>query len=220
MLAQVSYIFQRAATSLQPSEQQQRRHHPKCAWLRMTFLLSLTIHAHACPGFIHFPAGGHVLPGLFEQFFGLFGVRLAQHGVASLIVKVVFQRHRGRHGIELHWVFALCSAAGVKTEQRPVPGLHRELLLGQAMIHVDAACDAMRVGNDDRRPVVVASDPLCRAPCSTPAAPASLCISTTRGTEPQMLGRPSDDHWSESSPMPEDGVMGYMAMTSLVLWAI
>src|SRR6476619_6210146 len=71
----------------------QRRHHPECAWLRMTFLLSLTVHAHARPGLIDFPSGGHVLPGLFQQFFGLFRVRLAQHGIARLIVKVVFQRH-------------------------------------------------------------------------------------------------------------------------------
>src|SRR5205085_12448787 len=41
---------------------------------------------------------------------------------------------------------------------------------------------------------VVASDPACSAPCNAPAAAASLCISITSGTVPQMLGFPSDDH--------------------------
>src|SRR5689334_4420797 len=66
---------------------------------------------------------------------------------------------------------------------------------------------------------VVASDPAWRAPCSAPAAPPSLCISTTLGTVPQILVLPSLDHWSDHSPMGEDGVIGYIAMTSLVLWA-
>ena len=60
-------------------------------------------------------------------------------------------------------------------------------------------CDAVKV---------VASAPACRAPCSAPAAPPSLCISTTWGTDPQMFGRPSLDHRSASSAMVEDGVMG------------
>ena len=36
---------------------------------------------------------------------------------------------------------------------------------------------------------VVASPPPCSAPCTAPAAPASLCISTTDGTVPQRFGR-------------------------------
>ena len=40
-------------------------------------------------------------------------------------------------------------------------------------------CDAVNV---------VASAPLCSAPCSAPAAPPSLCISTTAGTVPHTLG--------------------------------
>jgi hypothetical protein len=40
------------------------------------------------------------------------------------------------------------------------------------------------------------------------AAPASLCISWTRGTVPQALGRPSADHWSDHSPIGDDGVIG------------
>ena len=55
---------------------------------------------------------------------------------------------------------------------------------------------------------VVASAPLCRAPCSAPAAPPSLCISTTVGTVPHTFGWPLLDHSSASSAMGEDGVIG------------
>ena len=37
---------------------------------------------------------------------------------------------------------------------------------------------------------VVDSDPACKAPWTAPAAPPSLCISTTVGTVPQMFGLP------------------------------
>ncbi len=60
-------------------------------------------------------------------------------------------------------------------------------------------CDAVNV---------VASAPLCRAPCSAPAAPPSLCISTTPGTEPKTFGRPRLDHSSASSAIADDGVIG------------
>ena len=55
---------------------------------------------------------------------------------------------------------------------------------------------------------VVASAPACRAPCTAPAAPASDCISMTRGTAPQRFARPLADQASDSSPMPEEGVIG------------
>ena len=55
---------------------------------------------------------------------------------------------------------------------------------------------------------VVASAPLCSAPCSAPAAPPSLCISTTAGTVPQTFGRPWLDHSSASSAIGDDGVIG------------
>ncbi len=48
---------------------------------------------------------------------------------------------------------------------------------------------------------MVVSVPACRAPCTAPAAPPSLCISMTDGTEPQILGWPADDHWSAHSPI-------------------
>src|SRR4029077_2844184 len=59
------------------------------ALLLPVVLLSLTIRAHACPSFIHFPAGGHVLLGLFKQLPPLGGASL--HGVTRLIVEVIFQ---------------------------------------------------------------------------------------------------------------------------------
>ena len=55
---------------------------------------------------------------------------------------------------------------------------------------------------------VVASAPLCSAPCRAPAAPPSLCISTTAGTVPQTFGRPWLDHSSASSAIGDDGVIG------------
>ncbi len=55
---------------------------------------------------------------------------------------------------------------------------------------------------------LVASAPDCTAPCSAPAAPASLCISETTGTAPQTFGRRSAIHASASSPIEDDGVMG------------
>ena len=60
-------------------------------------------------------------------------------------------------------------------------------------------CDAVNV---------VASAPAWSEPWSAPAAPPSLCISTTVGTVPHTLGRRSLDHWSASSAIVEDGVIG------------
>ncbi len=60
-------------------------------------------------------------------------------------------------------------------------------------------CDAVKV---------VASAPLCSAPCSAPAAPPSLCISTTDGTLPQAFGRRALDQSSTRSAIGDDGVIG------------
>ena len=59
--------------------------------------------------------------------------------------------------------------------------------------------------------------PACNAPCTAPAAPPSLCISITLGTSPNIFFVPIADHSSQNSPMAEDGVIGYIAHTSLVL---
>jgi len=68
------------------------------------------------------------------------------------------------------------------------------------------------LGNISSRPWdevnVVASAPVCSAPCSAPAAPPSLCIWTTRGTAPHRLVRPVDAQASACSPIGEEGVIG------------
>ena len=55
---------------------------------------------------------------------------------------------------------------------------------------------------------VVASAPACSAPCTAPAAPPSLCISTTCGTTPQAFGTSCADHASANSPIGVAGVIG------------
>ena len=60
-------------------------------------------------------------------------------------------------------------------------------------------CDAVNV---------VVSDPVCSAPCTVPAAPASLCNSITDGTVPQMFGSVFAAHSSAHSPIGDDGVIG------------
>ena len=55
---------------------------------------------------------------------------------------------------------------------------------------------------------VVPSAPAATTPWRVPAAPASLCISTTVGTLPHRFGCPSAAHASAASPMGEAGVMG------------
>ena len=55
---------------------------------------------------------------------------------------------------------------------------------------------------------VVASAPACNAPCTAPAAPPSLCISTILGTAPQAFGRSAADQPSASSPIGDAGVIG------------
>ncbi len=55
---------------------------------------------------------------------------------------------------------------------------------------------------------VVLSAPAVNDPCIAPAAPASLCISTTSGITPQRFGLPWWDQVSASSPIGDAGVMG------------
>ncbi len=66
---------------------------------------------------------------------------------------------------------------------------------------------------------VVVNAPVLKAPWTAPAAPASDCISTTVGTVPQMFFRPSADSSSATSPIVEEGVIGYIAITSFVACA-
>src|SRR5512137_211220 len=55
---------------------------------------------------------------------------------------------------------------------------------------------------------VVVSAPVWSAPCTAPDAPPSDCISTTRGTVPQIFLRLIADQSSANSPILEEGVMG------------
>jgi hypothetical protein len=55
---------------------------------------------------------------------------------------------------------------------------------------------------------VVVRAPAWSAPWTAPAAPPSLCISVTEGTEPQMFFWPFADHSSAHSPMLDEGVIG------------
>ena len=84
---------------------------------------------------------------------------------------------------------ATCSTAGVSSPA----------ILYMFGIISSRPCDAVNV---------VASAPLCSAPCRAPAAPPSLCISTTAGTLPHRFGRPWLDHSSASSAIGDDGVIG------------
>jgi len=78
-------------------------------------------------------------------------------------------------------------------------GVNSPAILNMLGIISIRPCDAVNV---------VVSAPVCSAPCTAPAAPASLCISTMSGVLPQMLTLPSLDHWSASSAMVDDGVIG------------
>ena len=84
---------------------------------------------------------------------------------------------------------ATCSTAGVSSPA----------ILYMFGIISSRPCDAVNV---------VVSAPLCNAPCSAPAAPPSLCISTTVGTVPHTLGRRALAHSSASSAIGDDGVIG------------
>ena len=60
-------------------------------------------------------------------------------------------------------------------------------------------CDAVNV---------VASVPVCSAPWIVPAAPPSLCSSTTDGTVSQRFFLPAEAQASADSPIGDEGVMG------------
>lgn len=78
-------------------------------------------------------------------------------------------------------------------------GVSSPAILNMLGILSSNPCDAVNV---------VVSEPPCKAPCTAPAAPASLCISTTRGICPQMLVWALDAQSSASSAIVEDGVIG------------
>ena len=70
-------------------------------------------------------------------------------------------------------------------------GVSSPAILNMLGIMRSSPCEAVKV---------VAKAPFCRAPCRTPAAPASDCISMTSGTAPQRLGLPAAAQSSASLP--------------------
>ncbi len=79
------------------------------------------------------------------------------------------------------------------------PGRFSPAILYMLGIISKRPCDAVKV---------VVNAPAAREPCTAPAAPASLCISTTCTRCPKMFFSPSADHLSTSSAITEDGVIG------------
>ena len=55
---------------------------------------------------------------------------------------------------------------------------------------------------------VVVNAPACKAPCTAPAAPPSLCISTILGMFSQIFFCPLELYTSTCSPIGEAGVIG------------
>src|SRR5262249_7294135 len=66
---------------------------------------------------------------------------------------------------------------------------------------------------------VVARAPAWSAPWTAPAAPPSDCISAIAGTTPQRFGLSLLAHSSQSSAIVELGVIGYIAIASLMRYA-
>ena len=107
----------------------------------------------------------------------------------------------GRAAITSEWSPKIESAcvATARAATWKTAGVSSPAILNMLGIISSSPCDAVNV---------VASAPAWSAPCTAPAAPPSLCISTTRGTPPQAFGTPAAAHPSASSPIGEDGVIG------------
>jgi len=88
-----------------------------------------------------------------EQVFGLFRIALGEHRVAGFVINVVLQRQSRRTGVQLERVPAESGEGGIVPEQRPVAGIDGRLLLIHAEGHIVAVGNAVRVGDDQRRPV-------------------------------------------------------------------
>ena len=106
-----------------------------------------------------------------------------------------------RHAITSEWSPKIDNAcvAMVRAVTCIVAGVSSPAILNMLGIISSRPCDAVNV---------VANAPACKAPCSAPAAPPSLCSSSTTGIAPQMFVLPSERHWSAHSAIGEEGVMG------------
>ena len=88
------------------------------------------------------------------QPLGVFWLALGEHLEARLLQQVVLDFAGRSARIERQRIFASCTTLGAVAIQQPLTRFNRNLLIGHGRGHVDAVSDAMRVGNDDARPVV------------------------------------------------------------------
>src|SRR5208283_3902733 len=102
--------------------------------------------------------------------------------------------------MESAWVARVLAATCI------TKGMSSPAILYMSGIMSRSPCDAVNV---------VVNAPARRAPCTAPAAPPSDCISVMETVSPHMFFLPEADHVSHSSAIGDDGVMGYMAATSL-----
>jgi hypothetical protein len=116
----------------------------------------------------------------------------AEHSMAQPVVRAAMTSLWSPK-IDSAWV------ATVRAATWTTAGVSSPAILNMLGSISSSPCDAVKV---------VAREPACSAPCREPAAPASLCISTTRGTLPNTLRLPAAAQASASSPIVEAGVMG------------
>ena len=92
-----------------------------------------------------------------------------------------------RQAITSEWSPKIDSAcvASVRAVTCIVAGVSSPAILNMLGIISSRPCEAVKV---------VPKAPACNAPCSAPAAPPSLCISSTMGNAPQMFFFPSERH--------------------------
>ena len=89
-----------------------------------------------------------------EKPFGLVRIGVGEAAVAQLAVAIVGKREAGAVGIQQEWRRACGAQHRVVSNQRPVSAGHRTVLLVEAITQLEAMCDAVAVGDHDRRPVV------------------------------------------------------------------
>ena len=108
---------------------------------------------HGGAGRVDAPLALNVVLCFFEQLAHL-RIAAREHGVAGFTVGVFLQTDRRCARVELERILAFCAKRGVVAHERPVAGLHRELLLFESVHQVVAVGDAVAVGDDDRRTFV------------------------------------------------------------------
>ena len=103
---------------------------------------------------VHAPLALDVVLRCAKQFARGLRVALREHGVARLLVGILFERDARRFGVELKRVLPCKTQGRIVAHQRPVTGKHGILLLVQPETQVISVRDAVTVGDDERRAVV------------------------------------------------------------------